>query len=419
MLQSNLSDAQPLPGSTPIQGLLAWNRTGARKAKPAWRALRQQTSAQEAGDSVGAVCSDVESSIFLAAAEVIADCVKPSKKVEGSGYPSAKLSQNLQSPAPSYRSTLSTASTCDGASDREFGNSIASSSSSVAGNRNQAICLDSLAAKQWLAVFHRLAVDGEIHRDKVHRALEQLDYAPKDAASVDVVLARITQFSTLDADEFLHFLRGFEKLEETECLKLFRQHDVDNSGTIDKEELSALLTGFGITPMAQVLHELVVEAGNSSNLALSFDQFRQVMKTLRVSEGFSRSDMDSFNAAFDHFAQQQNSALDFGDLRVQDLMPALHWLGKRAVESSEVEAMASAVDFDGSGSISRNEFFALMRQLREREVAVVLELVGETAADVNAPTVDRISELSRVVAACGYRPEGEVLREVSDTSTPP
>ncbi|CAK9042797.1 unnamed protein product [Durusdinium trenchii] len=115
-------------------------------------------------------------------------------------------------------------------------------------------------------VFHRLADDGEVHKDVLSQSLELLGIRHIKQPWIEKILLSVTRYTTLSLDEYMNFVHAYMDLQSKEYESAFYQLDKDGSGTIEANhwhvqlagtsagapqagELSELLLSIGITPM--------------------------------------------------------------------------------------------------------------------------------------------------------------------------
>jgi len=107
-----------------------------------------------------------------------------------------------------------------------------------------------------------------------------------------------TAFQTLNCEEFVAFITAYAEKNEVEATRAFYQYDDDNSGTVNAEELSALLSSLGVTPMKAVLQEILDEVDDDNTGTLDLGEFQAVMGIIYRREGFCKREFDRLMAAF-------------------------------------------------------------------------------------------------------------------------
>eukprot|EP00439_Symbiodinium_sp_Y106_P044382 s2950_g5.t1 len=176
--------------------------------------------------------------------------------------------------------------------------------------------------------FSRLSEANELHRDSMHKAVEFAGWTvtAEVKALINEAYDSLFKYNTLNQREFFHFFEKFRHLEKqrafeprmlSACIALpswntsrhaplhlffeaFNTFDADASGTIDFEELGALLESQGIFPLQHVIYELAMDAcGGNLVDGLDFSEFQRVLEILREREGFTREEIERIEDAFD------------------------------------------------------------------------------------------------------------------------
>ncbi|CAE7270485.1 Shprh, partial [Symbiodinium pilosum] len=87
-------------------------------------------------------------------------------------------------------------------------------------------------------VFGKLQEHGELHCDELPRGLELCGFVGIKKEWVQSVRDSVTKYSTLELEEFLEFVRGYEALQEKAYKEAFEEADLDRSGTVESAELA-------------------------------------------------------------------------------------------------------------------------------------------------------------------------------------
>lgn len=256
----------------------------------------------------------------------------------------------------------------------------------------------------WASTFNRLCHDYELHVDELPRALELVGVQKPNVDWIDEIKEAITRYSTLSLSEFSVFVRKYRERQSEHFRKIFQEYDVDGSGAVEKAELRDLLNSVGITPLPAVLEQVIEEVDEDGSGCVGFDEFEKVMEIMRVREGFTKNEVAEFDHAFKKFDRDMS-----GEIDTTELLLILGWLGYSQNEAN-VDEVVSKVDFDGSGSVSREEFLVCMRQLRQKEVDHVRALMASCDADGSGTLNSK--ELHGLLKALGYNLSPDVLREV-------
>jgi Ca2+-binding EF-hand superfamily protein len=223
---------------------------------------------------------------------------------------------------------------------------------------------DARSRESWLALYKRFSHDGEVHRDCLLQILGLGGVHALSRKWMDSVCDGNSRYATLDTDEFLTFIELAEKKYHDDCTEAFKRFDVDCSGYIDKSELAAILASLEVTPMDQVLQEVLEEVRDSDQGGHDIDlgQYKHLMHLLREREGFSKQEYDRMLKAFAAFDRDGSDSLDSHE--VVGVIAYLYY----SLSPLDVARLLKEVDVDGSGTLSRSEFLVFMRKVRELEV---------------------------------------------------
>lgn len=256
----------------------------------------------------------------------------------------------------------------------------------------------------WASTFERLKVDGELHVEELARSLELIGIQAPEKEWIDEIITTLTRYSTLSLNEFTVFVKKYKDRQREYYKEVFNENDSDNSGAVDKTELRELLNNVGIVPLKHVLEQVMEEVDEDGSGTVGFDEFEKVMEILRVREGFTKSEVEEFEHAFKKFDRDGS-----GEIDTDELIGILGWLGYTQSDAV-VKEVLQKVDFDGSGSVSKEEFLVCMRQFRQKEVDNVNALIAECDTD-GSGTINS-AELRGLLKTLGYKLSPDVLREI-------
>jgi len=254
----------------------------------------------------------------------------------------------------------------------------------------------------WSDVFKKLMHDGEVHRDELQPALLLMGFAPEQEW-IDEVYPTITKYAALSLEDFIKFTAAFEVRQRQAYELAFLRCDVDHSGTVEVDELSDLLKGFGIEPMTHVLSEVIAEVDEDGSGVIELPEFEKVLDILRIREGFTHKEYTDFMSVYHRF-DRDNS----GELDTKELSSILSWLGY-SVSAERVHEIADEVDIDGSGTINEREYLMCMRRVREKEIAQVNLMVKKCDQDGNG-LID-CDEIEAFLKSLGYFPDAIAIEE--------
>jgi len=249
-------------------------------------------------------------------------------------------------------------------------------------------------------VFNRSADDAEVHKDLLAQILVLLGIRHVNNDWVQDICSELTKYTTLNWDEYSQFVKLYVERQGREYEKAFYEFDKDGSGTIEANELQALLTSIGITPMDQVIAELAEEFDADNSGDLDLEEFCKVLAAINEREGFSHSEFERLKHIF-HLFDDGSANLD-----TDELLGILGYLGYE-MSLEAIERVLSHVDVDGSGTLSFSEFLFFMRKVREDEVER-LEDELETLDQSNKEEV-----LASLLRAFGYLPDREAVKDAA------
>lgn len=223
----------------------------------------------------------------------------------------------------------------------------------------------------WLEAFQEFRYDGEIHADDLPRALQRCGFEDCRLYIVASVLAQITDYNTLDQDEYLDFMRMYEEQLRDNYLKQFQKFDPKFQGRVQTKDLRRLLASLELTPRLAVIHEIVAEVGNA-DLGLCFTEFERLLELVRFRHGFLRQELDQFQSVFKVFDRDHS-----GRMQVSELSSALIWLGF-PITSEQISSLYEGNDIDGNGTLGEAEFLRCLETLYEDEAEGIRRFLEET-----------------------------------------
>ena len=133
------------------------------------------------------------------------------------------------------------------------------------------------------------------------------------------------------------------------CGIAFNKFDADGSGTIDRQELRAVLEAMGQTPTEEELFQMIAECDKDCSGDIDFHEFLDMIE--RQSQ---KSEMwNDHEDALDAFVACGGEADGSGHVIRETLVKILHSIG---LESFPIDKLIDKVDVDRSGLIDFHEF---------------------------------------------------------------
>ena len=186
------------------------------------------------------------------------------------------------------------------------------------------------------------------------------------------------------------------QMQLEEFQEAFKQYDTDGGGSIDAQELRALMASLGQTPSDEELKKMIDAADADGNGTVDFAEFAALMAHKMHEE---KSDQ-TIKKAFEVFDADKSGFIDSNELK-----RILANLGE-AVTSQQVSAMISKVDENGDGNIDYEEFAKARRRAAPRRACAPRRL---TAARI--PTQVLVDEES---TRFGGKKKGAAKYEVNE-----
>jgi Ca2+-binding EF-hand superfamily protein len=165
----------------------------------------------------------------------------------------------------------------------------------------------------------------------------------------------------VDVDGFIkafHELRlrcGFTVDETEEMMDVFDKFDQDLSGNISAEEFARVLKYMGFNPPDEMVAELIRLADSDQSGEIDKDEFPGAMRI------YTELQTKQFRRVFESFDMDGSGSMDTNE--VYDCVKMLGWFPTEETIQEAVEE----VDKDGTGEISFDEFFSLMKFIRKTE----------------------------------------------------
>merc|ERR1719450_443194 len=132
--------------------------------------------------------------------------------------------------------------------------------------------------------------------------------------------------------------------ELNEFLEIFNLVDLDNGGSISKDELKQLMNTLGLKPSQEELDAMVNEIDSDGNGEIDFDEFVTVMSR-KVNTSYSPAQV---KAAFKVFERDCPA----GFVSMAALEQALTTYGSEKLSLSDAQELLSQIEPDENGQIN-------------------------------------------------------------------
>jgi len=241
--------------------------------------------------------------------------------------------------------------------------------------------------------------DGEIQTEDLDTILNYMGCAGI-SGETDEKIKDMTKYATINWEEFQDFLRKYRELDVKRLKAEFIGADADGNGTLDTQELQALLLSMGFSATKHTIVE-ALDALQCYDGIIRFKKFEKLREYLRKTEGINKGDIDELRALYDRVcetailqarAKKKGPDLSKRDIRkeldIESEMPAddiwriTMYLGYSA-DKQTVEQLCAQVDADGSGFISFQELLKLIRRLRDGEFVEIGKVFKRYTDDGN------------------------------------
>jgi Ca2+-binding EF-hand superfamily protein len=173
--------------------------------------------------------------------------------------------------------------------------------------------------------------------------------------------------------EFLIWLRRLRDLDMIELLGCFQKVDKSGLGNISADSAIRMLRGMGFTLLLEQAHELLEDVGIKPKDRISFGTAVSLVKACRQKHGFTRKEVEDYTNSFCKFDEK-----DDGELTTGEVVELLRYLGF-SLDVEQVKAMIEQVDFNKNGTMDIGEFLVLMRMVREKDIAGLLDAFNQSS----------------------------------------
>eukprot|EP00929_Paragymnodinium_shiwhaense_P059678 TRINITY_DN29877_c0_g1_i1.p1 TRINITY_DN29877_c0_g1~~TRINITY_DN29877_c0_g1_i1.p1 ORF type:complete len:1608 (+),score=662.86 TRINITY_DN29877_c0_g1_i1:80-4903(+) len=275
---------------------------------------------------------------------------------------------------------------------------------------------DSLTATDYARmqqIFNRFKDPGstDMHKDELPGVLKLLGYMVDDAEEVKNLANELSDFGTIDIEEFSTFATRFKTFEKQKFKQAFEKYDEDKSGELSTDELVGVMSGMGFTPLRAMIHEAVELVDQDLSGQISFSEFVEMLAIYRYSEGFTRPEVKEFFRCFKELSEEEDGELQIAPSLVTELLLQFFGpqsakmaikLGEEAKEGPkrQTDANKPADTKDKPQGLLFAEALVTARRLRECEFGEWREAFEATDED-GSGQLD-IDEVQNVIKQLGY-----------------
>lgn len=267
--------------------------------------------------------------------------------------------------------------------------------------------------------------DKEIHVEEVPRLLAYLG-APPDVDQVREVMASMTSYATLSFEEFCDFMGAYRARDIEHMRAEFHAADDDGSGTLDFEELHALLLKMGYTPTRATTKEAYLKIMGDADTAMNFRQFEALREHLRRTEMFPESDVEELRMLYNRTMARSKDKVDLGSTvsklaNLAQLAEEAWRMSMYLGYSANRDALASlvgVVDADNSGHLSFYELLKLFRLLREKEHRAMVRVINSMGDGTKLPREDLGIALNNLGYTVAEDAISEILEHLGGLESP-
>lgn len=246
-------------------------------------------------------------------------------------------------------------------------------------------------------VFGKLQEQGQVFCDELPRGLELCGFVGIKKEWVQSERDKVTKSATMELEEFLEFVKGYEVLQEKAHKDAFLEADLDQSGTVESAELAEVLEKLHIEPMTHVLDEVIREVDEAGHGELVYEEFKHLMDLLILREGFTSSEYDQFMEMFARFDRDNCGKID-----AQEFHAVLNWLGYAMTVEDLLPIMKDS-NVKLTGVMNHREYLRCLRKVREHELQKVRRVLATISGQSTNGTIClQQSDVPVVLKQLGY-----------------
>ena len=160
--------------------------------------------------------------------------------------------------------------------------------------------------------------------------------------------------------------------EVKEKFLVFAVCDDNNDGTINKEELEAVMKYMGLNPTKKEIQEIMEKLDADGSGVLEFREYLDLVQTIKNEDPLNFDPtLNSNNLTQEEQDQIKEKFLLFdadgsGSISKEELGAAMRYMGQNPTEA-EVQTMLETLDKDGTNMLEFPEFLTLMGQIKNHD----------------------------------------------------
>lgn len=280
--------------------------------------------------------------------------------------------------------------------------------------------------------FKRFQVDSEVHLDSLCTVASNLGYLMADEAKIQEIASSISEYSTLDFDEYKLFVSKYNAFEKKHIREVFESFDADKSGELETSEVREVLTALGCSPFKGTLERLISAVDADNSRSLDFKEFIALLVIYRSTEGFSHRDIRDMWRVFSRFAQvhPKRNVLRVPTKKLTDAL--IFMFGPQAAELArqlarkktslkrnkaafgqkheEQDGDEPAEDAETAEGLQFRQFVSWARRMKEAEIQEYVRQFNKF--DESGDGALDVTEIKGLLVAMGYTPLRSTVRDL-------
>jgi Ca2+-binding EF-hand superfamily protein len=263
---------------------------------------------------------------------------------------------------------------------------------------------------QFVAIFKRYdrSGDGEIDTKELQTALAWSGFSfTEDTLETMIVEVDRDKSGTIDQGDFLTLMRKHREIEIDTLKSAFSASDVDQSGTLDIEELPRVFEELAYKAALPAVFKDGIKACGlmpSNEGEYLFEDVWILLDWFRDRDGFSDAELKEIAETF-----SKHDRYETGQLKAMYLGNAIRWMGYPQT-FDELMDVIEEFEIDDDEGVNLSEFQKIMRYYREQEVNRVRTKFSERDADGSGSLSQ--AELKQVLLHLGYTPAAKELKKM-------